>query len=88
MTYYSALGGAGVFATGTGWWVNSLIGPCPQGGCRHSDLVVAITWNLLEAFGTGPAGLTHPSVSNASRLPNGGRPMRGEVSFSGGAGRD
>jgi hypothetical protein len=88
MTYFSAPSGAGVFATGTGWWVNSLIGPCPQGGCRHSDLVVAITWNLLEAFGSGPAGLVHPSVSNADRLPNRGRPTRGEVSFSPGVGRD
>ena len=90
MTYYSAPNGAGVFATGTGWWVNSLSGSgsCPGGGCRHSDLVVAITWNLLEAFGAGPAGRTHPSVSNADRLPNRGRPLPGEVSSSTGAGRD
>jgi hypothetical protein len=88
MTYYSAPSGAGVFATGTGWWVNSLTGPCPQGGCRHSDAVVAITWNLLEAFGQGPAGPTHPSTTNRDRLPNGGRPMPGEVSFTSGAGRD
>ncbi len=90
MTYYSAPSGAGVFATGTGWWVNSLSGSgsCPGGGCRHSDLVVAMTSNLLEAFGGGPAGRAHPSVSNADRLPNRGRPMRGEVSSSTGAGRD
>jgi hypothetical protein len=88
MTYYAAPSGAGVFASGTGWWVNSLTPPCPRGGCRHSDLVIAITWNLLDAFGAGPAGASHPSVSNADQLPNRGRPVRGEVSFSGGAGRD
>jgi hypothetical protein len=80
MTYYTATSGAGVFDTGTGWWVNSLIAPCPEGGCRHSDAVTAITGNLLAAFGQGPAGLAHPSVSNRDSLPNRGVPGRGEVS--------
>ncbi len=88
VTYYSAPSGAGVFATGTGWWVNSLNAPCPDGSCRHSDAAVTITWNLLEAFGAGPAGLAHPSTSNIGRLPNRGRPLPGEVSFTVGAGRD
>ncbi|HEY7134506.1 MAG TPA: N,N-dimethylformamidase beta subunit family domain-containing protein [Acidimicrobiia bacterium] len=82
MTYYSAPSGAGVFATGTGWWVNSLGTPatCPQGGCRHSDAVTAIMANVLAAFGQGPAGVAHPSVSNRALLPNRGIPARGEVS--------
>ncbi|MBV8949994.1 MAG: hypothetical protein JOZ99_03900, partial [Actinobacteria bacterium] len=88
MTYYSAPSGAGVFATGTGWWVNSLSAPCPDGGCRHSDAAVAITLNLLQAFGAGPAGRAHPSVSNIDQLPNRGRPLPGEVSSTGRAGRD
>jgi hypothetical protein len=82
MTYYTAPSGAGVFDTGTGWWVNSLGTPatCPQGGCRHNDAVTAITWNLLVAFGAGPSGSAHPSASNRDALPNRGVPGRGEVS--------
>lgn len=80
MTYYTAPSGAGVFDTGTSIWVANLTGPCPQGGCLHNDAVVTVTWNVLEAFGRGPAGLQHPSVSNAQQLPNGGAPLPGEVS--------
>lgn len=83
VTYYSAPSGAGVFDTGTSLWVANLTGPCPQGGCHHNDAVVTITWNVLQAFGRGPAGLAHPSASNAQALPNGGAPRLGEVSNPG-----
>jgi hypothetical protein len=36
--------------------------------------------NVLAAFGQGPAGVAHPSVSNRALLPNRGIPARGEVS--------
>jgi hypothetical protein len=64
MTYYSAPSGAGVFATGTNWWVSRLSAPCPPEDCPHDDNVVRITENVLEAFGSGPAGQMHPSFDN------------------------
>ena len=68
MTYYSAAGGAGVFATGTNWWISKLslrcelfVSPCV------TDVVSRVTMNVLNAFGAGPAGRAHPSVP--TRLP-------------------
>jgi hypothetical protein len=62
MTWYSAPSGAGVFATGTNWWITKLVSAC--GVCPHDPMVIQITRNVLEAFALGPAGRTHPSVSN------------------------
>ena len=62
MTYYTAQSGAGVFATGTNWWVSKLSPPCLDGSCPHDEAVVRITENVLDLFGRGPAGLVHPSV--------------------------
>ncbi len=67
-TYYSAPSGAGVFATGTNYWVNALGGPCPSGMCPTGPEVAAITENVLRVFGAGPAGLSHPSAANADAV--------------------
>jgi len=63
MAYYSAWSGAGVFATGTIFWICSLDGTCPQ-TARVAPAVRAITLNVLEAFAAGPAGVDHPSHGN------------------------
>jgi hypothetical protein len=67
MTYYSAPSGAGVFATGTNWWISRLGPACPPDDCVDAK-VVRVTENVLKAFALGPAGQTHPSVSNVNRL--------------------
>jgi N,N-dimethylformamidase beta subunit-like protein len=72
MTYYSAPSGAGVFATGTNWWISRLGPPCPPPDICYDERVVRITRNVLEAFAAGPAGLEHPSVSNPGGLPHTG----------------
>ncbi|MHB1534388.1 MAG: N,N-dimethylformamidase beta subunit family domain-containing protein [Acidimicrobiales bacterium] len=64
MTYYSAPSGAGVWDTGTLAWVGSLQADCPT--CTNLDAVTTITANVLAAFGTGPAGVAHPSTANAT----------------------
>jgi hypothetical protein len=70
MTYYTAPAGAGVFATGTNWWVSRVNPACaPADGCSDAR-VATITRNVLDAFAAGPAGLAHPSVSNLHRLPD------------------
>lgn len=52
---------AGVFATGTNFWIGALrhckpgVAHCPRAAVRR------ITGNLLRAFGAGPAGRAHPS---------------------------
>lgn len=64
MTYYSNPGSqAGVWDTGTIDWVGSVAMSCPS--CAPPNPVTWITGNVLAAFGTGPAGLIHPSVANA-----------------------
>jgi hypothetical protein len=66
MTYYSSDSGAGVFATGTIGWINAL-DAAEWGDEAVSTFVRGVTTNVLQAFATGPAGLEHPSVGNASR---------------------
>ena len=66
MTYYSADSGAGIFATGTIGWIHAL-DTTTWGNETVSEVVRGITTNVLQAFATGPAGVAHPSVSNASR---------------------
>ncbi|MGH9306577.1 MAG: N,N-dimethylformamidase beta subunit family domain-containing protein [Acidimicrobiales bacterium] len=63
-TYFTAPSGAGVFASGTNYWV-----PAIGNGCSGTQLCAAavankVTENLLAAYATGPAGVIHPSVSN------------------------
>ncbi|HEX8770715.1 MAG TPA: N,N-dimethylformamidase beta subunit family domain-containing protein [Acidimicrobiales bacterium] len=67
MTYYSTPSGAGVFATGTNWWISRLGPACAPGDCVDAK-VVQITENVLKLFAAGPAGQSQPSVSNLSRL--------------------
>lgn len=69
MTYYGAPSGAGVFATGTNWWISRLGPACAPDDCIDSK-VVRITENVLRAFAAGPAGQAHPSVSNINSLGN------------------
>ena len=69
MTYYSASGGAGVFATGTTTWVCELTASCLQDPRSHPDVrILQMTKNLLVAFAAGPAGQVHPSRSNLASL--------------------
>jgi hypothetical protein len=72
MTYYTADSGGSVFATGTNWWISHLVAPCGDAAdtktCPHDESAVRITENVLAAFGVGPAGKAHPSVSNVRRI--------------------
>lgn len=68
-TYYTAPSGAGVFDSGSLGFIGGLVTD-PQPGTPAAD-VTTITKNLLVAFGPGPAGKAHPSVSNASAFPGG-----------------
>ncbi|HMF04621.1 MAG TPA: N,N-dimethylformamidase beta subunit family domain-containing protein, partial [Acidimicrobiia bacterium] len=63
MTYYSAPSGAGVFASGSIWWITKSTAPGP--GSPFDATVAATTENILRVFGAGPAGLAHPSEPNA-----------------------
>ena len=67
-TYYTALSGAGVFATGTNAWIGDLTAGCAKPGCAGPTLI-RMTQNLLALFGAGPAGVTNPSKSNTAGLP-------------------
>src|SRR5207248_806 len=74
MTYYTARSNAGVFATGTNWWISKLSQDCPPDVTYTcpKDAVVKITTNVLDAFGAGPAGVAHPSTAtNLKSLPTG-----------------
>jgi hypothetical protein len=67
VTYYSVPSGGGVFASGTNWWISKLN---PEGpGNPHEPAIITMTLNVLRVFGTGPAGLAHPSVANWKQLP-------------------
>jgi len=70
MTYYTAPSGAGVFATGSIYWITKLSQPGP--GSDYNPLAVAVTKNLLTAFGSGPVGERYPSVSNYEQVAGAG----------------
>jgi hypothetical protein len=65
--YYTAAGGAGVFATGTMRWVEGLMAGSDLDGHDHGmdtrtrDFVTRATENVLTAFSTGPAARHHPA---------------------------
>jgi N,N-dimethylformamidase beta subunit-like protein len=64
MTYYTTPSGAGVLATGTNDWISKMSEDCPGTAtytCPKSALI-KITTNVLNLFGAGPAGVSHPSV--------------------------
>ncbi len=66
MSYYSTSTGGGVFATGTNYWVVSLVAGCPPfTGLCPDPVTEQITGNILRAFGAGNVGYVHPSVPNA-----------------------
>jgi hypothetical protein len=64
MTYYTAPSGAGVFASGSIWWITKATPPGP--GSPFNAVAAAVTENVLRVFGAGPAGKSHPSVPNAA----------------------
>ena len=70
MTYYTAPSGAGVFATGTNYWVSKH--DPPGEGSAFNPTIIQITRNVIDAFGYGPAGVTHPSVANAAAIAGSG----------------
>ncbi|WP_407916176.1 N,N-dimethylformamidase beta subunit family domain-containing protein [Kitasatospora sp. NE20-6] len=73
--YYSAPGGAGVFASGTMRWVEALDANGPGGtradhgmDARAGDLVRRVTENVLRLFAAGPAGRARPAVDNVDAV--------------------
>ncbi len=66
VTYYTAPSGAGVFAVGTNYWVSKH--DPPGEGSAFNPTIIQITRNVLDVFGAGPAGLTHPSIANAESI--------------------
>jgi hypothetical protein len=69
-TYYSAVSGAGIFASGTISWIADLDPTCGGPRCPGPALI-RITQNLLSAFGNGPAGRIRPSVANPDAVRGG-----------------
>jgi hypothetical protein len=64
-SYYSATSGAGVFASGTIWWVCAIDAVyCSRPSNVHA--VQTATRNVLAAFAGGPSGLVHPSRPSSS----------------------
>ena len=53
-----------LFASGTIWWIGHL--HPVLFGTAQSEFVHQTTLNVLRAFGTGPAGTSHPSVPNGT----------------------
>jgi hypothetical protein len=75
--YYTAPGGAAVFATGTMRWVESLKGDGAHGiPAATAHFTRRVTENLLRAFAAGPAGHRHPARDNlAEHHPYPGDPV-------------
>lgn len=63
-TYYTARSGAGVFDAASTGWVDKLECGAPVQAKTCDERVVRVTQNVLEAFGQGPSGNTHPSEPN------------------------
>ncbi len=64
MTYYTdPESHAGVWDSGTNAWIPDL-NPCAADRACPAEVIGRITGNLLQALGSGPAGLTHPSEPN------------------------
>ena len=76
MTYYTAAGGGGVFATGTNWWVNKLAdgqAPVPAPLMPRAipgvtTTLSQVTRNVLTVLGSGPGGRLRPSTANWSNF--------------------
>ena len=70
-TYYSAPSGAGVFSSGTQWWICGLDPTCKFAGTAVAEVhrvFTAMTTRLLAAFAEGPAGNKHRAVDNLVQL--------------------
>jgi len=70
-TYYATPSGAGVFSSGTQWWICGLDPGCAFPGPTVAEVnrvFTAMTTRLLDVFGRGPAGITHPAVDNLVTL--------------------
>jgi len=76
-TWYSVPSGAGVFSAGTFGWAPLLDDvSCGAAITNTSTMrcrVLKVTENILRAFAAGPAGRSHPSVSNTG-LVGGAKP--------------
>ncbi|TGB12309.1 hypothetical protein E4099_11370 [Streptomyces palmae] len=78
--YYTVPSGAGVFATGTMRWVESLMAGTRENGRNHgmdartAAFTTRTTENLLRAFATGPAARTRPRPRENARALYGDRP--------------
>ncbi|MHB8191420.1 MAG: N,N-dimethylformamidase beta subunit family domain-containing protein [Ferrimicrobium sp.] len=57
--------GAGVFESGTNYWIASLA-RCPTSQSCPTTIMRTMTANILRLFGNGPAGKVHPSIGNTS----------------------
>ncbi len=71
VTWYSAASGAGVFATGTFWWVPQLAPDTrgqPPSAANPAAAIQRVTANLLTAMSTERAGAAHPSTNNLAAL--------------------
>ncbi|MEO3762731.1 N,N-dimethylformamidase beta subunit family domain-containing protein [Streptomyces sp. B8F3] len=85
--YYTAPGGAGVFATGTMRWVEALTARTPHAGRVHGmdartrTFVTRTTENLLHAFAEGPAArhrpAPHPNLKETYEKGRRGTPVHG-----------
>lgn len=67
VTYYTHESGAGVFASGTLWWIGEhLLYDGVSEGVPY--VLQKATENILRTFAEGPAGERHPSQSNLDDL--------------------
>ena len=67
--YYTTSGGAGVFATGTMRWVQSMGGTYIFGLNRRAwAFTEKVTTNVLQAFSNGPAAAKHPANDNLDSM--------------------
>jgi hypothetical protein len=68
MTYYTTHSNAGVLDVGSQGWVDLVKCGAPVADVTCDPRAVRIVQNILTAFGAGPAGVAHPSVSNLADL--------------------
>jgi N,N-dimethylformamidase beta subunit-like protein len=78
-SYYSAPSGAGVFASASIWWLTKLSPPRIFAASPYIPEITEITLNVLRAFGTGPAGQTHPSRGSVPDAGGAGGPNANEA---------
>src|ERR1700758_1555514 len=70
-TYYTTPSGAGVFSSGTQWWICGLDPGCTFPGTAVAQVhlvFTAMTTRLLDTFAEGAAGKKHPAIDNLMQL--------------------